>query len=1138
MKISFISFLILCSFNCLSQNNALATVGTINTTPDKSKKNLPPVLMNTGASNNAGIFNLGKSFIENIGQYGDKVAANGQLGKILYGYEGMGSPVLFTINGLVYLQQKAIKQNKGNKQDAIPDKDSLVTAYITMQWEGANLAPTIITEGASTIYHTFGLIQKKARAFNKITLKEIYPGIDVVYSFAVGNQAGFEYSLIVRPGADISRVKLRYGGDIATIKKDEAGNLQIGSAIGMIKETAPISFYQSTASNNNINDIQSQIVSDRIIKDMQVEFHLPQHYDKTKTLVIDPFVTSLGGFTGVNDNIAYDIDYDYEGNIYVRGGGGNYSPCQLAKYDKNGNLLWVFHGTLTAPSWIFGHDDGGWVVEKSTGKVYACQGVNWDYKGFQIIRLDNAGLYDNYISTANTEFNENWKMLWVCNGGNPQIFAAGGGVTSNSNFGICVPPSPTITARNITGIPILNTQDIGDVLIDPADNAMYSIFFSYDPHATFINNRMYKHTPPYDANTIVWSAPTGYTNVVQGSTRPFTNTQDNTINCLAVNPSYLFYWDGKYLLAFDKATGASVGTPLIVGANALLMQAGIVADACNDVFVGDVNGTIKVYKFNGSVFDDAAAPDITIPGFSTSSTYALSYDIGKKLIYACGQGYVGAFDISSYCASQVYSINVNGDCITSSIAASLSPAPPTGSTITYNLYSGSTFVSSNTSGVFSGLTANIPYTIRAVINIMCSGAQTEKDFVLTAPAISTIDATAATCTQNIGTISVAVASGTPPYTFSIDGINFQNSNSFSNLAVGNYTVTLKDASGCADVKTKAVPLSGVNTVTVTPGSNETICEGSGVQLKATSNATSFSWTPVAGLSDPSILNPVAKPTQTTKYYITAASTPCTKTDSMTVFVNAAPIANAGNNTTICNGKSAQLDGSGGVKYNWSPATYLDNANIANPNVLLPLSNITYALKVTDNNSCTSLNTATVQIIVKSPEKLFVGNDTTIVVNQPLQLNAVDVNNTGFVDYTWLPNFGLDNNAIKTPIAILAKDISYMVTAHTAENCVGTATINIKVVAGPQIYVPNAFTPNGDGKNDLLKAFPIGLKEFKYFAVFNRYGQRVFYTNDPAKGWDGTRSGKEINRSGFVWVAEGTDFRGNSIKKQGSVILIR
>ena len=92
---------------------------------------------------------------------------------------------------------------------------------------------------------------------------------------------------------------------------------------------------------------------------------------------------------------------------------------------------------------------------------------------------------------------------------------------------------------------------------------------------------------------------------------------DNSANMLALNASYLFYWDGKNLKAIDKASGTGVGTSLTLAPNIKLMSGGIVADECNNIFVGSTNGTIKVYSFDGNTFNDAAVPDITIPGFGS-----------------------------------------------------------------------------------------------------------------------------------------------------------------------------------------------------------------------------------------------------------------------------------------------------------------------------------------------------------------------------------------------------------------------------------------------------------------------------------------------------------------------------------------
>lgn len=105
----------------------------------------------------------------------------------------------------------------------------------------------------------------------------------------------------------------------------------------------------------------------------------------------------------------------------------------------------------------------------------------------------------------------------------------------------------------------------------------------------------------------------GLFHICRGINRPYLggggSANDNSMNALAVNSSFLFYWDGKNLKAFNKSTGADAGTSLTIAVNDSLMQGGIYADECNNVFVGrNKNGTIKVYHFDGNTFDDAAAP--------------------------------------------------------------------------------------------------------------------------------------------------------------------------------------------------------------------------------------------------------------------------------------------------------------------------------------------------------------------------------------------------------------------------------------------------------------------------------------------------------------------------------------------------
>ena len=744
------------------------------------------------------LFGTASSFIENKGQYGEMLTGYSQMGKIKYGYEGLGMPVLFTPKGFIQLQRKVQEpeeeakeamERKGMKPEDIAAKTKQTEKFITVEWLNANPNPEIVAEEKAPGYHTYGTLQEKATAYKKITYKEIYPGIDLVFFFTDTVKPGFEYSIILKPGADIKSIKIQLGGDIEKIKNTEDG-LLIKTAIGALSQTAPLSFYQDQPA--------TKIAIKFRVDNNLVSFVTNETLDNTRTLIVDPFVTASGNLTGLNTGKAKDVDFDYAGNVYVTGGGDFTTTHKLAKYNAAGVLQWTFNGTLTIPSWIFGTYYGGWMVEKPTGNIYLGQGFN-PGTGFQVIRVSTTGLYDNYITTANPSFREAWKMYWNCNNGVPQILIAGGGTNSDINFGVFAPPSTTVTSLNVTGIAYIGAsgwaQDIADFVFDPANNDMYTIYGSLFGTPS-ISNKMYKNTAPYSAASIAWNVPSGYNTVSEAANRPYlvaAGLVDNSANMLWVNASYLYYWDGKNLKAFDKATGAGVGTALAT-ANTAFMQGGIIADACNNIFIGEPNGVIKVYNFNGSTFSDAPA-DITIPGFAGKAVYDLAYDEAKKLLYTSGDGFVASFDISAYCPSTFYTINVVPNCATSNATATVSPTPPAGSTVTYTLYTGGIQIASNITGIFTGITPNINYTIIATVNLSCSGSQASTTFILTAPTIGTTKVNT-TCGASAGSIT-ATGSGTAgPYTYNINGGSFQASGSFTGLAAGIYNIIVKDGGGC------------------------------------------------------------------------------------------------------------------------------------------------------------------------------------------------------------------------------------------------------------------------------------------------------------------------------------------------------
>jgi len=451
----------------------------------------------------------------------------------------------------------------------------------------------------------------------------------------------------------------------------------------------------------------------------------------------------------------------------------------------------------------------------------------------------------------------------------------------------------------------------------------------------------------------------------------------------------------------------------------------------------------------------------------------------------------------------------------------------------YSIDGGASWQSSGTFNVVAG---NYTITIRDANN--CTSTTTAN---VTEPAALTANHTStnASCDGgNDGTITVTTNGGNGSYQYSLDGISFQASNLF-NVAPGNYTVTVRDNMGCTYAFPATVDMT--SNLALTPQTDPTICEGGSVQLNVNSNATGYSWSPGTDLSSTTIPNPVANPATTTQYVVTVTLGRCTANDTVVVNVSPAPVPDAGMPGTICYGQSFQLQGSGGTQFTWSPVNYINNANIPNPTVNPPVT-ITYILSVRDGFGCPSLITDSVTVTVTPPIKVRTFPfDTIAYTGDQIQLNAFSAIPDSTYIYSWSPSFGLSDPTIPNPIVTagpIGTDMTYRISISTPAGCRGDGFVRVRVYQGPDIYVPTAFTPNGDGKNDKLTPFPVGVKKLNYFRVFNRWGQLIFTTTSLHDGWDGRIGGKEQATGVYVWMTEGITKDDQVIRKRGTVTLIR
>jgi gliding motility-associated-like protein len=442
-----------------------------------------------------------------------------------------------------------------------------------------------------------------------------------------------------------------------------------------------------------------------------------------------------------------------------------------------------------------------------------------------------------------------------------------------------------------------------------------------------------------------------------------------------------------------------------------------------------------------------------------------------------------------------------------------------------------------------------------------NSCQIDSAIVITEPATlanNLVSKTSSTCSGTAdGQIVVNATGGTLPYQYSLDVaglIGYQSSATFPVIA-GNYTVTVQDANACkASVN---VLVDSVFTMFLDLGNDTTICAEQSVTLSPNTNAgtTVFSYTPQASLDKPTDKNPVATPTATTQYRLTAKWGICTLTDSITVNVLRKPVANAGADVVICYDTTTVLHASasnlsGTVNYLWSQASLIEGRADTTDITARPDTFKTYyTVTVTDNYGCNFAVTDSVLVNMLPPVYAFAGNDTNAVLNAPHQLKASGAGVGGTYTWTYPAGVILSANGIANPYATFSPtqpgtfhpDTNYYKLSVIATNqagCWATDTVKINVFVGPTFYVPNAFSPNGDGFNDVFRPILVGMYSTDYFIVYNRYGQIVFETNRFMQGWDGKFKGIDQPSGNYVWTLKGKGQGGRPVEMKGSVLLVR
>ena len=368
---------------------------------------------------------------------------------------------------------------------------------------------------------------------------------------------------------------------------------------------------------------------------------------------------------------------------------------------------------------------------------------------------------------------------------------------------------------------------------------------------------------------------------------------------------------------------------------------------------------------------------------------------------------------------------------------------------------------------------------------------------------------------------------------------------------------LENTNGCLDTSLVqpviAHPLP-TGYLTTNPLSTNFICDGNPVEIKVNqSTATTYQWyytdlagsfppIPIVGADSASIL--ASQAGQYSVQLITSTVPVCKEfaNDTIVLPLFKKPVADF-SFPSYCVGIPIEFNNltdiseSGPTSWIWDFGDLTPVSYSFNPIHTYDVgTNYSVSLTATSIN-CPSLDSTQTQYVkIEEPVPSIRYPPINAVKNTNTQLQS-----RTFADfYYWIPSIGLVNgvNNISNPVFNYNQETEYLIHLKTIAGCKTVDTQLVRVFVVPDIQVPTAFTPNGDGHNDGLDVFTIGIDKFNFFRIFNRWGKLLYETTDRRKKWDGTYHTEKQPSETYVWIAEGIDMKGNVIIRRGQFILIR
>jgi len=1034
---------------------------------------------------------LAVEFVENLGQWNADVRFKVEV--------PMGA-VFFEQSSITYmLKDMAAYRHTHTTHAHLPE--FIKGHAFRMSFVGARSAVATQGEKQSVHYRNYFIGNDPAHwasrvyAYNAVRYTALYEGVDMrVYA----HQGNLKYDLMVAPRTNASTIKLRYDG-ADKLELLPNGDLSVQTSLMEILEKKPIAFQY-------IDGVRTEVACQYRLEGNEVSFHFPEGYDAAYELVIDPVIVFASYVGSSTNNFGSSATYDADGNLYGAGTtfgvgypttlgafqeasmGFNGGPCDIgiSKFSPDGSTL-VYSTYLGGTSNETVHS----TIVNANNELY-------------VLGTSNSTDYPMSANAFQTTNNLGQSMVWALGYGITYPTGTDIVVTRLAADGSMLLGSTYVGGSNNDGLNVGSILDYnygdpfrGEINIDAAGNVLVAsctqsadfpvtpgaaqttiggardaVVFKMNPNlsqmlwATFIGG---------SANDNAYSVQLTSTGEVVTGGGTLSSNFPTTANALhTASNGQADGWVAK-LAAADGSIVAST----YIGSNAYDQVYFVQVDSYDEVYVlAQSTGAIPLVP--ATVYANPNSGQFIQKLSNNLQTLLMSTTIGRGtglidisptafLVSVCGQIYLSGWGGGTNNANgQTSNSTTTGLPVTSDAVQPntdghdfyLMVLGPNAANLVYATFFGGHISDEHVDGGTSRFDKN-----GVVYQAVCAGCGNNDDFPTTTGAWSQTND--AEC--NLGV-----------FKFNLNQI----------VAIPEFDVQLN---GCV------YPLEVIFTNTSSGANTYVWSFGDG----ATSTASNVS-------------HAYSEPGTYAVSLVAMDSSGCLLTDTGYVDFNIPipPTVEAFGTDTICENESAPIGAevADGLTYSWAPASSLNSATAIDP-IATPSVTTEYAITVTDSLGC--IATSEVTIYVDIPDAPDAGEDVYMESMNPMQIPAQIP--PGVSAY-WTPYEGLSCVNCSNPIAFPEETTTYFVTITNSFGC--TATDSVIVYVYPTLYVPNAFTPEGNFKNPIFFAYGTGIRTFQ-MTIFNRWGQQVFTTNDLLTGWDGTLNGNPAQIGVYTWQIEYT-----------------